>query len=299
MKKKIVVPICGVDGSMEGSSLDGWEIKKLLPMSEEHTFFDDVTDGNLYNRIHSLLNAMEDIYSVIPFAYDDQNPYYMVLAKETDNPAELQSIVDALRVFKTSQFGCWYPITCKHYQEAIAAIPISNVRSYTTSALQIRPPLRLSIEEQKQVAQLLQKRDNEWNSKTLQKVNTMLQFFHESCGLDNLYLSFITRVTILEMLVPGNAELSYRLRHYVAVLLGRNKEESIEIAKNLKEIYSARSEFLHNGEDKKISDELMGLAYEYSRRVLANLLYISDDLEDIRITLEQAGYGENPYNVTI
>lgn len=294
MVKKIVVPICGIDDSMEGYSLNGWEIKKLLPTSEGHTIFNDIADSSLYQQIRNLLNTMEDVLSVVSFTNDDLNPYYMVFVKEADDAAEMQSIVDVLRVFKTSKFGCWHPIIFKHNRATIG-----YSRSYSTSALQIRPTLCLSTEEQKQIALLLQKRYSERDSQSLQMVNMMLQFFHESCRLDNLYLSFITRVTILEMLLGENAELSYRLRRYVAVLLGRDKKESIEIADNLKKIYTKRSKFLHEGNAEDISDELMQLAYEYSRRVVANLLCISEDIKSIRTTLDQAGYGDNPYNVAI
>ena len=43
----------------------------------------------------------------------------------------------------------------------------------------------------------------------------------------------------------------------------------------------------------------MQAAYEYARRVVANLICIPEELKSICATLEKAGYGEDPYNVTM
>ena len=291
MGNKMFVPLCGIDESMVGFSINGWEIKKILPSNDKCTIVDDLTDATIYETIHSWLE-MEEEFSIIPFTNDRQNPYYLIFVKETDDISEFEPIVDVLRVVKSSQFGCWQSFVITEG----AILPSGKLRSCMTDVLQIRPLLSLSLQERIQISKMLQMRmDGQFSP----IVRRMLLFFHDSCRSSNQYISFILRVTILEMLIDGNAELSYRLKRSVAVLLGRDREESEEIAKNINAMYKERSKFLHNGDTDRISEEYMQLAYEYSRRVIANLICISDSLVNIRITLEQAGYGENPYNVTM
>lgn len=291
MKDKIIIPLCGVDESMAGFSINGWEIKKVLQSSKKCTICTGFADEKLYNSIHNWLE-MEGDFSVSPFTNDSRNPYYLIFFKETEDTTDIESIIDVLRMVKSSQFGCWYPIVIRDD----TLLPNGRHRSCMTAVMQIRPLLNLSLQEREQVMLLLQMR---MDGQFPPIVRRMLLFFHESCRSSNLYLSFIMRVTILEMLIEGNAELSHRLKRNVAVLLGRDKEESERIASNISAIYKERSKFLHNGDTDKISEDLMQMAYEYSRRVVANLICITDNLDNIRTKLEQAGYGENPYNVTM
>ncbi len=291
MNDMIIIPLCGVDESMVGFSINGWEIKKVQQSNKEHTIDDGLTDEKLYNSVHSWLE-MEDSFSIIPFTNDRDNPYYLIFVKETNDTTDFEPIMDVLRVIKPSQFGCWHPIVIR---DGIL-LPNGRHQSCMTSAMHIYPLLSLSSQERTQIPQLLQMRMDEQFPPIVKR---MLLFFHESCRTSNLYLSFIMRVTILEMLIGGNAELSYRLKRTVAVLLGHNREESERIAKNINAIYKERSNFLHNGDTDKISEDMMQLAYEYSRRVVASLVCIADKLDNIRTTLEQAGYGENPYHVTM
>ena len=134
MEDKVIVPLCGVDESMTGFSINGWEIKKLLSSSGECTIFDNITDSKLFKGIHNWLD-MEDSFSIIPFTNDRDNPYYMVFVKETDDAMEIIPIVDVLRLIKTSQFGCWHPIVGKFGH----LLPVGKCGSYMTDVMQIRP----------------------------------------------------------------------------------------------------------------------------------------------------------------
>ncbi len=291
MENQVIIPLCGVDESMTGFSINGWDIKKIDFASEKNTIADNIIDSELYEALYSWVDT-EDRYTIFQLPQENQKPYFLCFYKETKDVSDFEPIVDVLRVIKSSQFGCWYPISLK---DGIL-IPILKSRFYMTDAMQIRPLLSLSPQEREQALQLYQTRIDE---RFPDIVKTMLLFFHESCRSSNLYLSFITRVIILEMLIEGNAELSYRLKRSVAVLLGRDKEESVKIAESVNIIYRERSKFLHDGKTDKISDDLMDLTYDYARRVVANLMCIPDDIKNIRSTLEQAGYGDDPYKVTI
>ncbi len=127
-------------------------------------------------------------------------------------------------------------------------------------------------------------------------IDQMLSFFHYANGMENRYLRFISRVTAMEMLIDGQGSLSYRLRHHIAVLLGKDTHDSETIAVNMKNIYSARSKYLHDGKIEDLTDANMELAFDYSRRMIAILMQTTDNIGTIRKTLEQAGYGSNPYH---
>lgn len=128
-------------------------------------------------------------------------------------------------------------------------------------------------------------------------INKMLDIFHESFLTENKHLAFVLRIMILEMLIEGNAELSFRIARSVAVFLGKTEVESVQIHEICKKMYTARSKYLHDGITKGITEEMQRNALEISRRVIANLYFINEDISNIRETIYRGGYGANPYQV--
>ena len=301
---QIIVPICGIDTSCVGLSINGWTIEKV----NKNNVDDHITDklpNDLYNKIKELIYT-EDTLLSMSFFYNDINiddpeepdveskesqPYFLILYKETDKYDDIIPIMNALRMCSSSQVGCWYPLA--HDNGLLK--PTDCRIQYSHDVLQNDfPKLQRSKIETKEFDKLLHAIIH---NKTSSVVQLMRSFFHEACRTTNRYLSFIMRIIIMEMIVNGNGELVYRISRYIAVLLGKNKEESKQIYDNIKKMYTARSCFLHDGKYEKITDLYIELAFDYSRRVIANLMMINEDIETVRNTLDQAGYGDNPYSV--
>ena len=291
-KSRIIIPVYGIDDSMIGVSIDGWKIKTISSAVDSEEIIPGVKNTKLLFQISNYLES-ESMFVKLSFdpstISSEKDQQYVVFLKDTDNMEDIKPVMDALRVYKSSLISCWHPM--KYYEGLL--LPNGQI-SYLRDPLQFEAPnLSLSKEELAQIDLMIQKRRAKLYP---QNVDSMLMFFHIACSTSNRYLAFVMRVTILEMLIQGNAELSFRLKQHVAVLLGRDKAESERIASNVKTLYDARSKFLHEGDAAKVTDEVMKNAYEYSRRVIASLLYLTEDMKTIRKTLEQAGYGDNPYN---
>lgn len=98
---------------MVGFSINGWEIKKVLPLNEECTILDGVTDAKLFDGIHTWLE-MEDAFSIIPFTNDMSDPYYLVFVKKADHATDLEPIIVHALLFCMMGVPIRYPrIICK------------------------------------------------------------------------------------------------------------------------------------------------------------------------------------------
>lgn len=314
----------GVDESAVGLSIDGWEIKVI----HENELPDDKPPiSNLYNRLKFFLSNINDRI----FNYTDvneNNPKYIYLIKQTRNPNDVKPIMDTLRLFMKSQIGTTYPIKISENGATI----IQRAYDYHSYEFDDEiPKFSLTPQEKLDIEELYQKvktfyslQQQKPDDKTFKHINNMLDLFHEAYRVSNPEIAFILRVTILEMLMKDNAELSYKLSLFIAIFLGKNKKESTEIFNNCNTIYSARSDFLHNGNKTKIDSTLQEKALDYSRRMVANLINITLEiqeedrneqekqhkqrqkrqkkpkdwiLETIRKQLIPENFGENPFNV--
>lgn len=298
-RKQVIVPMCGISAECAGLSIYGWLIEKINKCNTQ-IFNSPNSSISLYNKLFDLIKA-EDVFLGIPFFYYDYaetnitdnqtSQYFMVLTKKTDEIQEIVPIMNALRMCSSSMVGCWYPLIMDNGQLKTVG---SGIQYMYDGLKNENPILKRNILESEEFKELLIAAKNKKHSETTM---LMMAFFHEACRTSNQYLGFIMHITILEMLIDGNMELTYRISHCVAVLLGKNKEESIVISEKIKKMYGARSSFLHMGKYEKITDEMLRLAFDYSRRIIANLMMIQDDISDIRNKLDQCGYGDNPYKV--
>lgn len=127
-------------------------------------------------------------------------------------------------------------------------------------------------------------------------VQRMIDIWMTSRRIPSFMIKFILHVTILEMFIDGNAELSYRLSRGVAVFLGKTKEESTLVFNNMKSLYNARSKFLHEGKEN-IKDENEINAQNYARELIRKLINMSSGekkktLTKIRNDVTECGFGE-------
>lgn len=206
------------------------------------------------------------------------------------NPFDIRFVIDACRLFKLSKIGLYYPISANVEGGCI----INELGAYAyenKNHIDNLEVFSLTEIEYEGLQELYRKLLGPQSD----SVKRMIELFHEAYRTENPDIAFILCITVLEMLIEGNAELSFRLSRSVAVLLGKNKDESSEIYDNCKKMYSARSAFLHDGSASKIKKEYRLLALDYSRRIIANLL--NKDLKQVRNTLEACSFGDNPYSV--
>lgn len=127
-------------------------------------------------------------------------------------------------------------------------------------------------------------------------VQKMIDIWMTSRRIPSFMIKFILHVTILEMFIDGNAELSYRLSRGIAVFLGKTKEDSTLVFNNMKSLYNARSKFLHEGKENS-KDENETNAQNYARELIYKLINMSSGekkktLAEIRNNVTECGFGE-------
>ena len=295
--RKIVIPISGIDRSMVGTVINGWKIICISDKDEEDNAieFAGIRGKDCLHSIFDLLN-WDGCIDSITFIRKDPNFYMLGFAKEID-PAEfvfkleVMIMIHAFRLFKTSKIGFWRPLD---FSEPTLE-RLLEFEGFQFARSDIDWPV-FSLQENEQC--LFSEFLSHFHLQIFPPIaSQMVFFFHEACKSQNKYVQFVLRITIMEMLIEGNSELSYRLRHHLAVFLGRSLEESNEIAAKMKKMYDARSKYLHEGDASKITEEYSQLAFEYSRRLIANLFMTTDSIKDIRTKLEASGFGSNPYRV--
>ena len=283
-----VYVVRGIDTSLLGISIGGWELK-IAHEAPESMDTSPIKGKSLFPVLNTFFGTASAI--MLGYCSVTKNSYYTYFFKQTSDPSvEIYPVITAIRLFKLSNFGMAYLLSLNEVGGGIGNVMYdynSECRIKTVSSFSLAEEEREKIQE---FYELVSKQQAE-------HIQQMIQLFHEAYRNRNHYIAFIMRVTILEMLIDGNAELSFRLSRSIAVLLGRSREESQEIFEKCKKIYSVRSTFLHDGKTDKITSEFQLLALDYSRRVIANLICIGKDIKEVRKTLDVCGFGENPYQV--
>lgn len=118
--------------------------------------------------------------------------------------------------------------------------------------------------------------------------------FELSYEIQNKNLQFLTLMNGMEALFnTGGAEISYKLRRNVAVLLGEDEEDSKTIESNMKTLYGIRSNIVHNGHAKINEKELSNLR-EYLRQSIISCHKLNLDKDFIFDLLSRRGFGDSP-----
>lgn len=120
--------------------------------------------------------------------------------------------------------------------------------------------------------------------------------FELSYQIPNTNLSFLALINSLEALFNrGQAELTYTISRNVAVLLGKDVDESKIIFKKMKELYDMRSDIVHARKLKVASErELLNLRH-YVRESIKEISYMNKNKEDIFDLLNSHGFGNRTW----
>jgi hypothetical protein len=110
-------------------------------------------------------------------------------------------------------------------------------------------------------------------------------------------LSFLALMNSLEALFNrGQAELNYTISRSVAVLLGKDMNESKIIFKKMKELYDIRSDIVHARKLKGASErELLNLRH-YVRESIKEISYMNKNKEEVFDLLNSHGFGNRTWH---
>ncbi|MEG2175226.1 MAG: HEPN domain-containing protein [Oscillibacter sp.] len=297
---KEIIFVSGIDATLVGMNINGYELKcsKLVPSPEDS---DEIsTTKRVFDLGKMFLGMERTIGQGLSYSSTDTNgiEFFLYFEKEIDNDCsssyfETQHLINCLRLFQNSRIGFFCPLSVNSVG---GCVTMPDVYHTFHSIWSLEAPDFSGQEHCSEINGFYSETYTPHYNNTITK---MLYLFHDSFCMHSEELKLIQRVTILEMLIDGNAELTNRLSRTVAVFLGRDLQESREINTRMKQIYLARSKYLHDGNTDKINSKLMNDALDLSRRVIANLLYVQCDLKDLRNQLDEAGFGTNPFGIKI
>lgn len=120
--------------------------------------------------------------------------------------------------------------------------------------------------------------------------------FEMSYETEKLALAFLSLVMALETLLNiSRYELRYRVSRNTAVLLGEDWQNSTRIFKEVKELYTKRSDLVHTGDSIKVSaNDLLKLRH-YVREAIKEILRINKSKTEVLDILNCCGFGHRPW----
>ena len=109
-------------------------------------------------------------------------------------------------------------------------------------------------------------------------------------------LNFLSLMVAMEvMLNRGKDELRYTISRNAAVLLGKGKDDSERIFKEVRGLYDKRSKLVHEGSANEISSkDVLGLRH-YVGEAIKEMQSIGKDKKEILDILNTCGFGQRPW----
>lgn len=124
-------------------------------------------------------------------------------------------------------------------------------------------------------------------------IDLALQSYSISQEIPHNHLRFLSLMMALEILFNiSPQELSYRIGRSTAILLGRSKNESMEIASTIKSLYSKRSRLVHNGKASDLSHDDIDTLETIVRKSILALYKLGKNKEDLAEIFTALGFGD-------
>jgi hypothetical protein len=102
-------------------------------------------------------------------------------------------------------------------------------------------------------------------------------------------------ISLETMLNPADRELRYRVSRNAAVLLGRDREDSKRVFKEVKVLYDKRSKLVHTGNNKLISQEDVLRLRDCVRKSIKQILAMNKNKDQLLEMLNSSGFGERAW----
>ncbi len=120
--------------------------------------------------------------------------------------------------------------------------------------------------------------------------------FELSYQIHDRNLSFLSLMISLETLFnPGRQELRYRVSRNTAVILGKEKEDSEKIFREIKNLYDKRSDIVHTGKSNTINEEDLLKLRHYVRESIKVINNIGETKDELLEILNSCGFGERSW----
>ena len=216
-KRKYIYLLSGTDRTLSNVTLGGMSFHVIDRNSTQNSS-GILPDSQLYTELERLFHMQMN------FAYTShKDGEYIVFAQTDALDRRSEDVFTALRLYKNSYVGATGLIVLQQSGGMI----FNHLPFLSTDPHQNEITLSFDQSDCCIIEHLCQK----IGTNIQPHVKNMLNVFCDAFRLHNPYVAFLMRVVVLEMLIDGNSELTYRISRALAVFLGRDEAESIEIFK--------------------------------------------------------------------
>ncbi len=306
MRTKVILFVHGIDEGFIGQEICGFKLKKTQK-------FDDGSDyiyegKRCYEYAESFLLNYGYAYLLNEKHLFDfgKKPYFLYFEKEYINKEKNDylifidsfSLIASFRLTENSRIAMLYPHLVSENGQGSVLFHDERKTYITRGDFFLKDYKNTDLRSINLIYSKLQTIYPHLNKKNelYNRILRMIDIFHESFKNPSESVRFIQRMIIWEMLIEGNGEIAHKIARLIAVFLGRDKNESHELFEKAKKIYSARSKYIH-GVKKDVDGNHCLDNLEITRRLIANLIFLEDSIEEFREKINESGFGDNPFNV--
>jgi hypothetical protein len=128
------------------------------------------------------------------------------------------------------------------------------------------------------------------------KLQLAFESFELSYESHSAALNFLSLMIAMEVMFNrGKDELRYTISRNAAVLLGKDKDDSERIFKEVRGLYDKRSKLVHEGSANEVNPRDLLILRHYVREAIKEMQSIGRDPKEIRDILNICGFGQRPW----
>jgi len=238
-----------------------------------------------------LINAGINSYVTTPDGDGDRFVYYIYNSVNDEihkNHVYLLHFINLMRLFKEGDVSM--PLEYQFYYKN--GVPTVSSMGEDTAIRVSRNRFSIFDEELPKLQEFIRLIQLPFKKKFLK-----LAFDNYQLSYDVNYpsLQFLTLTNCMEVLFsPSDRdELRFRVSRNLAILLGKNKDDSEKIFKKMREFYDKRSKIVHSGEANVTKNDVLTLR-SYARESIKKFYRTNKERNELLKLLDYSGFGQPP-----
>jgi hypothetical protein len=291
--------LTGASATLDGYKFDnGFLVKNIDFMDSNDIFRSEYFKGN--NLGGSFVVAYTEYkikakqYPLLSPGFNTSNEELLKLPSIEDVHNELNSELEKLSLFETSYAYSPQISLYAIYQNYWILMGKQNLIKSTLIAF----PLSLSDNKKKTAKEFLKEMEIKFDGK-LDLAYKHYRYAFEVGVAGNISFPFLLFAMCLEILYGDSnttTDIKYRVSRNAAVFLGEEIEDSRTIYKQVSLFYKIRSEIVHNGKSKKLSNDILLSIAELCRKsIIYYFFYVRVSENEFTKQLTENGFGSNPF----
>lgn len=127
-------------------------------------------------------------------------------------------------------------------------------------------------------------------------INLAYNTYQKTYEINDPNISFLISMIGMEVLFnPGNSEITHRVSRDAAVILGKDRADSIDIFKKMIKLYKIRSNIVHGDILKTLKSEDIEILRQYLSDSIKQTIKINKNHDELYALLDELGFGQRPW----